>query len=106
MRPPDSFDGILDAEEVLTTRAHHFFGLAEFRDPLSRNLAVAIISLTTISFVPYAQQIDFYLRLTTAALPGKRHPLVADGDDSLDMGSRFWPRSAHHQGKGRGKTHF
>ena len=26
--------------------------------------------------------------------PGKRHPLVADGDDSLNMGSRFWPRSA------------
>ena len=29
--------------------------------------------------------------------PGKRHPLVADGDDSLEAGSRFWPRSAHHQ---------
>ena len=38
--------------------------------------------------------------------PGKRHPLMADGDDSLEAGSRFWPRSAHHQGKGRGKTHF
>ena len=31
------------------------------------SLAVAIISLTTISFVPYVQQIDFYLRLTAAA---------------------------------------
>ena len=31
------------------------------------SLAVAIISLTTISFVPYAQQIDFYVRLTAAA---------------------------------------
>ena len=31
------------------------------------SLAVAIISLTTISFVPYSQQIDFYWRLTAAA---------------------------------------
>ena len=31
------------------------------------SLAVAIISLTTISFVPYAQQIDFYFRRTAAA---------------------------------------
>ena len=38
--------------------------------------------------------------------PGKRHPLMADGDDSLEAGSRFWPRSAHHQGKGRGRMHF
>ena len=31
------------------------------------SLAVAILSLTTISFVPYAQQIDLYSRLTAAA---------------------------------------
>ena len=31
------------------------------------SLAVAIISLTTISFVPYAQQIDFYFTATAAA---------------------------------------
>ena len=31
------------------------------------SLAVAIISLTTISFVPYAQQIDFYLAAHSTA---------------------------------------
>ena len=39
-------------------------------------------------------------------LPGWRHPLVADGDDRYHMGSRFWPRSVHHQGKGRGEDAF
>ena len=38
--------------------------------------------------------------------PGKRHPLVADGDDSLEGGSRFWPRSAGHQGKAGGGRIF
>ena len=47
-----------------TTRAHHFSASRSFA---ILSLAVAIISLTTISFVPYAQQIDSYLRLTAAA---------------------------------------